>query len=531
VISDFLQAFISTIVWSLPLLIAAVVTLFFVWKRYTDDLWWADFWVCVPLVGKMRRWKQQTHGIENVATWKDAGLPPAEESLCSTYIDKLPKVNQTVFERASEYLKITHQNGRSPMSPVMFVALIILTIAEAAGTGMLIAPFVASEITGNQMVWIGYVIATVMAVGLLGLTHAAGAAVYKRSAIRKALGSVNATVEGYTGQKISSGDKQNVDEHESPKVRFGSRVLEGAHDRGSLVVPVVAITLLAVLLIGITWMRIKGLQIEMTNHVADHGQLAASGGSNPFPAVPGLDASAPLPTDVTDSSRAAQQKVDHELSSEMFSQGIAGAIVLAIIYVITQALGFFQAFGSSFIGDGKNAYRQTFGHTSFQSYQAKHIKPALDRGNMRLTELRSHLGREVPKYRENVSKLSCNDYYRRKVDEETAPMSVDQYTQQGDVAAVSAGVVQPAQVSAQQEPIVDVAQAAEALPIFSDVARIAERIVDEPDQERRKVILDIAAEGSAERRSSILAAVQALKAHRKAAAEQARLEDDILGDL
>ena len=529
-ITDFLQAFVSTIVWSLPLLIAAVVTVFFVWKRYTDDLWWADFWVCVPLVGKMRRWKQQTHGIENVATWRDAGLPPAEESLCSTYIDKLPKVDQKVFERASEYLKITHQNGRSPMSAVMFGALILLTIAEAAGTGMLIAPFVASEITGNQMVWIGYVIATVMAVGLLGLTHAAGAAVYKRSAIKKALGSVNATVEGYTGHKISSGDDQQIDKDASPKVRFGSRVLEGAHDRGSLVVPIVAITLLAVLLAGITWMRIKGLQIEMTNHVADHGQLAAGGGSNPFPAVPGLDASTPLPTDVADSSRAAQQNVDHELSSEMFSQGIAGAIVLAIIYVITQALGFFQAFGSSFIGDGKNAYRQTYGHTSFQSYQAKHIKPALDRGNMRLTELRAHLGREVPKYRENVSKISCRDYYDRKVREEARPAADVDQVQHFEAPRVSPPPAKRAQEAITPEPV-NVAQAAEALPLFNDVARIAERILDEPDQERRKVILDIAAEGSAERRSSILADVQALKAHRKAAAEQARLEDDILGDI
>jgi hypothetical protein len=260
-----------------------------------------------------------THGIENPSSWKEAGLPPAEASLCSTYIDKLPKVDPGVFVRASEYLKITHQNGRSPMSAFMLAALILLTIAEAAGTGMLIAPFVASEITGNQMVWIGYVIATVMAVGLLGLTHFAGKEVYKRSAIRKALRSVNATVEGYTGHKISSGDDQQVDKDASPKVRFGSRVLEGAHDRGSLVAPILAITLLALLLIGITWMRIKGLHIEMINHVADHSQLAAGGGSNPFPAVPGLDASTPLPTDVADSSRVAQKNVEHELSSEMFS--------------------------------------------------------------------------------------------------------------------------------------------------------------------------------------------------------------------
>ncbi|WP_027800653.1 hypothetical protein [Paraburkholderia dilworthii] len=198
--------------------------------------------------------------------------------------------------------------------------------------------------------------------------------------------------------------------------------------------------------------------------------------------------------------------------------------------MITQALGFFQAFGSSFIGDGKNAYRQTFGHTSFQSYQAKHIKPALDRGNMRLTELRSHLGREVPKYRENVSKVSYNDYYRRKVEEEAALTPAARHTQQTDAAPVSPAFGQPAQQSVPRESV-NVAQVAEALPLFGDVARIAERILDEPDPERRKVILDIAAEDSAARRSSILAAVQALKTHRKAAAEQARLEDDILGDI
>ncbi|MCX4149502.1 hypothetical protein PQR70_28635 [Paraburkholderia madseniana] len=529
-LSNVIQAFVANLLWSLPLLIAAVFSIFFAWKRYTDDLWWADFWVCVPLVGKMRRWKRQTHGIENVSTWKAAGLPPAEESLCSTYIDKLPKVDPVVFARANEYLKITHQNGRSPTSAFTWAALWLLTIAEAAGTGMLIAPFVASEITGNQMVWIGYVIATVMAVGLLGLTHAAGKDVYKRSAIRKALGSVNETVEGYTGHKISSGDDQAQDEGAPPKVRFGSRVLDGAHDRGSLVVPIVAIALLAVLLIGITWMRIKGLQIEMTNHVADHGQMASGSGSNPFPPVPGLDASTPLPTDVADSSRAAQQSVDHELNSEMFSQGIAGAIVLAIIYVITQALGFFQAFGSSFVGDGKNAYQQTLGHTSFQSYFAKHIKPTLDRGNMRLTELRAHLGREVPRYRENVSKISCHDFYSRKLHEDALrPVQMDSM---GAVPSpTESAAADRREATANTAHAEDPVRSAASTAVFQDAARIAERILDESDQERRKVILDVAADGSAERRSSILAAVQTLKLKRKEAAEQARLEDDILGDI
>lgn len=527
--ANLIEAFAHSIAWSLPALIAALLAIFFVWKRYTDDLWWADFWVCLPLVGKMRRWKRQTHGIENPQSWSDAGLPPAEESLCSTYIDKLPKTDAEVFARSVEYLKITHQNGRSPMSSFMAAALVLLTIAEAAGTGMLIAPFVASEITGNQMVWIGYVIATVMAAGLLGLTHAAGKEVYKWSAIRKAIGSVSETVEGYAGEKINSGDDQSIDKHASAKVRFGSRVLDGAHDRGSLFVPVIAVVLLLVLLAGITWMRIKGLQIDMTHRSADQASL---GGGNPFAAVPGLGASMPLPDGVVDASRAAQANVNSELNGELFSQGIAGAIVLAIIYLITQALGFFQAFSSTFIGDGKNAYRQTHGHTSFQSYFAKEIKPALDRGNMRLTELRTHLGREVPKYREHVSKVSCHEFYNRRQHEEAGHQMPKRRSDRDD--AIGAQSSQPVTTASGTKPNTSpvLPKTAPSEPAsLGEIERIAERIIDEPNPERRKVILDIGAEDSAERRKAILESIKDIKARREAAQADARLEDDILGSL
>jgi len=232
--SNLIQAFVATLLWSGPLIVSALIATFIVWKRFTDDLWWTDFWVSFPLIGKMQKWKKQTHGIENLASWKAAGLPPAEEHLCSTYIDKLPKIDPVVFNNANEYLKLTHQNGRSPMSQIAWVALGLLTVAEAAGTGMLIAPFVSSEITGNQMVWIGYVIALVMAVGLLGLTHAAGKDMYKRSSIKKALGSVNATAEGYSGQKISSGDDQRGQGRHAEDALWQSRAGRCARSRQSV---------------------------------------------------------------------------------------------------------------------------------------------------------------------------------------------------------------------------------------------------------------------------------------------------------
>ncbi|MGI4858960.1 MAG: hypothetical protein ACRYHA_18975, partial [Janthinobacterium lividum] len=63
----------------------------------------------------------------------------------------------------------------------------------------------------------------------------------------------------------------------------------------------------------------------------------------------------------------------------------------------------------------------------------------------------------------------------------------------------------------------------------SDITRSAERILNETDKERRKVILDVSAEDSPQRRAAILEAVQTLKEQRKTQAEEARLEEDILG--
>ena len=360
-----------------------------------------------------------------------------------------------------------------------------------------------------------------MAVGLLGLTHAAGADAFKWIAIRNALGTSVETDGSFNGESIGCGDNQSIDKESidkdskekvatNSKVRYGNRVLEGAHDRGSLVKPIIAVVLLVALLSGITWMRIKGIQVDLTRKAAEQVQTTESSGANPFASIPGIGANAPLPDAVTNSSAQAQKSVNKELSDEQFSQGIGGAVVLAIIYVITQALGFFLSLKHSFVGDGANAYKQTRGEPSFQSYHTKYIKPGLTRANMRLSELRAHLGKCVPNYQKNPSKIDCEGFYNRKI---------------------MGAIETPA--SADVEPIVKQAAPPQAQPqaIANDVIQAAELIINEEDQDKKKSLLDLASAGSPERRKAVLDAIKTVKDKRREAEEEAQREAEILRSL
>ena len=515
----------------------AISTLFFVflsWKRYTDNLWWTDFLVQLPLIGKMKSWKKDTHGIENLDSWRNAGMPPAEIMLCSTYVDKIPKVDPTVFKNSNEYLKFTYQSNRTPLAFIAFVILGILTFAEAGGTGMLIAPFVAAEITGNQMVWIGYLIAFVMAVGLLGLTHAAGADAYKYTAIGNALGSSVGTDGSFTGQPIGCGDDQSKDKESidkdtketvatNPKIRFGSRVLEGAHDRGSLVKPIIVVFLLAGLLSGITWMRIEGIKVDLTRKTAEQAQATKASGTNPFAGIPGFGSNTPLPDAVASSSDTAQATVEKDVTDAEFSQGIGGAVVLAIIYIITQALGFFLSFKHSFIGEGANAYKQTRGEPSFQSYHTKYIKPGLTRANMRLNELRTHLRRSVPNYHKHPSEKDCEDFYNRQ---NRAPNEVF-----GSAENEPIKVDQPVGQAVQRQAQPTVQSQVPPQAIANDVIQAAEHIIKEEDQDKKKSLLDLASAGSGQRRKAILDAIKMVKDKKKEAYEETLREEEILRGL
>ncbi len=496
--SNFLAAYMANLILAVPLTIAAVLTSFMLWMKYTNDLWWTDFWVVFPFIGKMNKWKQDVHDLSTPSAWAYEGMPAAERQLCSTYLDssvkKHPIATEQIFHNAQEYLKITHQTGITPTSSWMWLLLIVLTVAEAAGTGLLIAPFVASEITGNQMIWIGYVIALVMAAGLLGLTHFAGSQANKHGTIRNHLGNIGRAHDDLLTESIDCGNDQSKDEvipgkdrAQTAKIRFSNRVLEGAHDRGSLVWVFVVLVVLSVLLSGITWMRVEGIKIQMTKQTADQTQTGTLS-ANPFAGIPGMPGVS-VPNSVNSDATASNKAVHTELNSEQFSQGLAGAIVLALIYLITQGLGFLHALKHSFVGTGRKAYDLTRGETSYKSYESKYVMPWINKAQKRLEQLRTRL-KENSDYRKAPSTMTCLAYFHQQQADRDHSAIVNptrtMHIHPMDAVVASSAPVAPAPaLQADDEEILVLAKKILRNPDADERMKMVTVMAGSPDEEQR----------------------------------------------
>jgi len=516
--SEVFDYYMAHLLWLVPATVVAVVAIFMLWVKHTNDLLWTDFWVIFPFFGKMHKWVQDTHGIGNKSTWESDGMPRPERQLCATYLDrkKDPLARERDFDRAKVYLKLTHQSDITPTTAGMWILLVILTVAEAAGTGLLIAPFVASEITGNQMLWIGYVIAGVMAAGLLGVTHFAGTQAYKFGTIRNHIGKVGRAHDDLITEIIGCGDDQSVDEiipdksrAQTAKIRYANRVLEGAHDRGTLVWVFVVAAFLAVLLSFVTWMRIEGIKTQLTKQTAGQIQGSDVSAANPFSSIPGMAGVNTVPSAVSRSSKNARKHVETEITGEQFSEGIAGAAVLALIYLITQGLGFLNSLKHSFVGSGRRAYDYTRGEASYKIYENKYIMPMITTAQKRLERLRACLS-ENDDYCKHPSTMSCYDYFihQRQLLENGSP-SAPQST------GASAGAAVPA----------------------DDIIRKARKILDEKDVKMRRKLLEYTADGSEQMRGVLLEAIKYVKGEqaRPSKEEQLReaqekLENELLGD-
>lgn len=530
-ISSFLSSYMDHLLISVPITLVSMLIGFMMWMKYNHPLWWTDFWVMFPIFGKMKKWAENTGDLTSPTSWGKFRMPQAESQLCAEYLDQgtNPTAGKVDFERAREYLKITHQMDITPTSGFMWLVLILLTIAEAAGTGLLIAPFVATEITGNEMIWIGYVLALVMAAGLLGLTHYAGSQTHKFSTIRNHIGKVNKSHEHLLTQSVNCGDDQSVDEvlegkdaAQTAKTRFANRVLEGAHDRGTLVWVFVVLVVLASLLSGITWMRIEGLRIQMTNETTQQATSATAVGpkDNIFAGIPGMAPSVKAPDSVNQNAQKAQQKATGELSHEKYMQGVAGAVVLALIYLITQGLGFLTSLRHSFVGSGLKAYRLTRGESSYSSYYTKFVDPVINCAQKRLLDLRARLS-ENADYRKSPSTMGVKDYLNIRQREHEAEV----YSQSEPAPS------QPAIGDAPPTPT-----AAQASPAGNDaIFREARKIMAGPDKSTRGILLDYASDGDDQKRTAILLAIKQIKeeeekaeAERQQQDELKRLEDDLL---
>lgn len=375
----------------------------------------------VPLfgqIGKLTRLKTETHSLPGNAWREDPlGMPDPEARLCTDYYAAFGEniSSKSVFENAYAYLVHSYQSDTRPMALWQHLLLLALTLAEAAGTGFLLAPWVSQEMSAAQIGYVGWIIAFAFAFGMLILTHSAGRS-YKKAALFKSVVGEKDRDTLERVRPISPSMAQDADAAQRPEIRFVARVSKGSRDRGSLWPTLATVLVLGAALTFIFYIRWEGIKEAETHQVVhlEHHGISSSSSSNPFAAMTSGPSAGPLPPAIQRAQRKARDRVAKEIAREQAGQGFGAAVLLSFIYIMTQSAGFLFSYQHAFLGDGQQAFELTRGESHHETYVRAVASPYLNRGESRLAELRQYLTEHIPEYAQSPSRVSFMAFYNRR---------------------------------------------------------------------------------------------------------------------
>jgi hypothetical protein len=386
-LSDHLAAMIS-------LGISLALIIFLIWLRRTKEFFWTDFWYAFPWFGGLHKSirEKNLHPVRDDVTGEI--ITPAQQALISTYFNQIGVITRERFHRAYRFLLLAKQSDRRPMPMWGLPILFLLLLAEGLGFGMLLAPFIAAEITPNAAEIIGFAIAFVMAIIAAGLTHAAGAEFYESGLIAKMRRIANNKKILLYRMAMANDEDQELDRDDDDVTRFGNRVLGAS-----------------------SLLRYENLRLAVTQQSALQAQSGnASLGSNPFAAP------ASLPPDVAQNAQDVQQQVQVEEASEQLLGGVAGIVGLGVIFVFTQvfAMTLGIRYGHLERARVKAAYKNgTVGYSSYEDYKRHMLDPRVRRTDRRLQQLKNGLfnDSQIP-----PSNLTFSHWLSAKMDAESAAL-------------------------------------------------------------------------------------------------------------
>jgi hypothetical protein len=424
--------FLDTWLTALPILgkiaiLAAILIALFVWWTRANEPLWFDFLVNFPMtlfghIGELKRLKRNTTNLNDQRNWR-YGISAQERALCDAYRSKLNDiVSKERFENAAEYLGVTGQSSVRPMRPWMWVLLAILTVGEAAGTGKLLGEYVSTTVTANQVEFYTWGFAIFLAIVLLGLTHAAGREQAVHATYRKILGNLDpeAEPEGYKrGADRAFESNQFIDRGDPQPVRFFAR-LERKKDRGGNKATIGVVVGLLIVFVCVFAGRWYGIRQQNTRQVTqmEHsgvGTASGAGGSDPFASATAPDneeaATQPELPDVQQARQASRKTVADTIGKEMLGQGFAMAVLLAMLYVLVQGLGFFFSYDHSFFENGAKAYSMIRGEPSYEAYLNHYFWPFANLAEARLSSLRAHYARGNEGYSHAMPTMTFGEYF------------------------------------------------------------------------------------------------------------------------
>lgn len=358
---------------------------------------WTDFMVRAPVIGLIAKNAKNFH--EGREGWMNA-----EEKLCNTYKKYVSQLPKSKFLQRIEYMKHAGDLGRTPMGMGMKIFLFLLVAAESMGFSYLLGTWAASDGSANLYTQLMYGIVFVLASILAMVTHAAGAQFYRTNLIRSCYDRYKEgrNTNFHSTRVISLSDNQFDDKNEPAETRCMNRIIDNPHDMGSYGWAWVAGVFVAAIFVLSGVMRFSHMETEMTRE----SQAVEATTSNPFTA-------SKMPSELVAPQQASDKKANAEARSNTAMEGGSAIIILGIIFVVTQIVGFGAGHKHCFAGketyktaagsnsfwwwsDKDGAYADTWGYSTHDSYWDA-MQPFKDIVNSRLKELQRLLKQNSPR--------------------------------------------------------------------------------------------------------------------------------------
>ena len=333
------------------------------------------------------------------------GWMNAEEKLCIEYKKYVSQLSKEKFLQRIEYMKHAGDLGRTPMGTGLKIFLFLLVAAESMGFSYILGTWAATEGSTNLYTKLMFGIVFVLASILAIVTHAAGAQFYRTSLIRSCFArhKESRNKEFHSTRVISLSDDQFADAKDPPETRCVNRIIDNPHDMGSYGWCWVAGIFVALIFVLSGVMRYSHMEAELTRQA--QAQDVQSG--NPFP-------SSALPADLTEPQKKVDKKANDEAIGDAGREGGAAIIILGVIFVVTQIVGFGAGHKHCFAGketykkaegtstfwwwsEMDGAFADTWGYSTYDSYWEA-MQPIKDIVNSRLKDLQQVLEKNSPKH-------------------------------------------------------------------------------------------------------------------------------------
>jgi len=365
---DFLHSMSRESQWIVFGAIAALALGVLAFAHWTEVRFMAlRLWYRVPLIGRGARLARNDQKDGSKSEWF-----PSERELCSDFIQFLPQeASDAEYLRAESYLTRANEQGRSEIKWYYWVIILVLLIAEAVSFGYLLAGYIAQQATISQQTYLGYLIAIVIAIALLALTHRTGREWHQnhlRSTVREWYSTRPENEQQRVLKPMSDVSLNNNDRDDGQPsyIQLANR-LDGG--RGAKYLPAygwTVFTAFIVVAIGVLafYMRTELLHSIMIDKTI-HSSAPAS------PSDTNTDIFETIGRTITgpaDTRSRAQKNDDEERAAE------AAFIVLSLVFIAMQAVGVGSGFFFGFAGrESEKAHRLMGGYSTLEQFRRAQI--------------------------------------------------------------------------------------------------------------------------------------------------------------